>query len=616
MDKAGKPVLNDDGSPKIGDIGLTCPKLGRKGHGTWYFSLELERGENGKRRRVKRGGFPTKEKAEAEAEKVFKEADRGTDVLSTETMADYLRRWIDAKKSLARTTRHGYQEHIDNYLIPHLGHIKRRDLRVRHLDLMYKAIERENAERTLHRLRVEELTQARDAAHTAWVRAAGQKEERRRARRAYLEANAALREGRKGLRKVTSPATMHRINDTISSAITWGMKREEAFSKNWAQLVELPAVSRPKPLVWTPERVEHWKRTGEKPGPVMVWTPEQTGQFLDFVRDDWLYALWHSFIFLGPRRGEMCALPWPEVSLDNFWLRISAQIVEVAYRLYGEAPKADSVRTLDLSEESAEVLAQWRAKQDEAREEWSGVEAWVESDRVFTQENGEPLHPDWVSRRFKRLVELSGLPPVRLHDLRHISASLSLLQGNDIKVVQERLGHSSRQITSDTYTSVLPELARREVESMTTVIPRSVPHNVLRPLAFPQKLFSDGMAVVYANAARDADGAWTISVKAPHNGRSLGKIKTAAASQENATRTVIQWVRDHCKDAGLRILSADKVTTRLPEPGKRQHRLTRFVIDSGTEMDPEAWAPVPVAPGDSEASEASEEDQEPSQEAA
>ncbi|MFI0190790.1 tyrosine-type recombinase/integrase [Streptomyces sp. NPDC017082] len=345
----------------------------------------------------------------------------------------------------------------------------------------------------------------------------------------------------------------------------------------------------------------------------MVWTPEQTGQFLDFVRDDWLYTLWHSFIFLGPRRGEMCALPWPEVSLDNFWLRISAQIVEVAYRLYGEAPKADSVRTLDLSEESTEVLAQWRAKQDQAREEWSGVEAWVESDRVFTQENGEPLHPDWVSRRFKRLVELSGLPPVRLHDLRHISASLSLLQGNDIKVVQERLGHISRQITSDTYTSVLPELARREVESMTAVIPRSVPYNVLRPLALPQKLFSDGTAVVYADAARDADGAWTISVKTPRNSRPLGKIKTAVASQENATRTVIQWVRDHCKDTRLRILSADKVTTRLPGLGKGQHHLARFVIDDGTEMDPEAWAPVPVAPGDSEAS---KEDQERSQEAA
>ncbi|MEW2081025.1 tyrosine-type recombinase/integrase [Streptomyces sp. NPDC005283] len=69
---------------------------------------------------------------------------------------------------------------------------------------------------------------------------------------------------------------------------------------------------------------------------------------------------------------------------------------------------------------------------------------------AFTHENGEPIHPDRVSRRFKRLVELSGLPPVRLHDALHISASLSLLAGNDIKVVQEKLGHSARQITSDT----------------------------------------------------------------------------------------------------------------------------------------------------------------------
>ncbi|MET7902568.1 site-specific integrase [Streptomyces sp. NPDC005355] len=412
-----------------------------------------------------------------------------------------------------------------------------------------------------------------------------------------------MREGRRGLRKVTSAATMHRINDTLSSAITWGMKREEAFSRNWARLVELPAVARPKPLVWTPERVEHWKRTGEKPGPVMVWTPEQTGAFLDFVRDNWLYDLWHTFIFLGPRRGEMCALPVQEVNLAALWLRISAQIVGVAYRLYGEAPKAESVRTLNLSDESAEVLGQGRAKRDKAREEWSSAKAWVESDRFFTHENGEGLHPDWVSRRFKRLVELSGLPPVRLHDLRHISASLSLLQGNDIKVVQERLGHSSRQITSDTYTSVLPELARRETESMTSVIPRSVPYDVLRQLELPQKLFNDGMIVVHADAVRARDDAWTISVKARHDDRPLGRIKTAAASQERAAQAAIQWVRDRCKEAGLRILSAAKVSGHLPESGNRLHRLARFVIDSGAEMGLDGWTPVPVSPSGPEASE-------------
>lgn len=197
------------------------------------------------RGRPKRGGFPTKDKAEEAAEKLYKEASAGGDVLSNATMADYLRRWIEAKKSLARTTRHGYQEHIEHYLLLHLGHTKCRDLRVRHLHRMYDASRKETAERVLHRLRIGELTQARDAAHTAWVRAAGKKEERRRTRRSYLDADKALRDGRQGLRKVTSPATMHRINETLSSAITWGMKREEAFSKNWAQRVELPAVTRP-----------------------------------------------------------------------------------------------------------------------------------------------------------------------------------------------------------------------------------------------------------------------------------------------------------------------------------------------------------------------------------
>ncbi|GHD98550.1 tyrosine-type recombinase/integrase [Streptomyces alanosinicus] len=257
--------------------------------------------------------------------------------------------------------------------------------------------------------------------------------------------------------------------------------------------------------------------------------------------------------------------------------------------------------------ESGEVLSRWRADQNKARQEWSGVKAWVESDRVFTLENGEPLHPDWVSRRFKRLVELSGLPPVRLHDLRHISASLSLLQGNDIKVVQERLGHSSRQITSDTYTSVLPELARREAESMTSVIPRSVDYDVLRPLALPQRLFSDGMAVVYADATRHRDGVWSVSVKGRRNGRLLGKIKTVTGSQENVTLAVIQWVRDHCKEAGLRILSADKITAPLAEPGKRQP-LARFVIDGEPEVGLESLARVLL--------EGSDEDRDPAAKAA
>ncbi|MBK3626756.1 tyrosine-type recombinase/integrase [Streptomyces sp. MBT49] len=468
----GTPILDACGRPKRRLLGAGCPKLDQKGHGRWYFYFELEAGEGGKRQRVRRGGFPTKDAAKAKASEVYREAVKGTDVLSNATVGEDLEAWLKRKRGLARTTSHGYEDHVRLYLEPHLGHIKRRDLKLRHVEAMYDAIERENAERLIHHGRIVELQEARDAAYTAWVRASGNTEERRAKRRAYLDANAVLREGRKGKRKITSASTMHRINATLSSFLGSGIKRGD-YTTNWAAMVELPPIKRPKALVWTPERVEEWKRTGLKPSPVMVWTPEQTGEFLDFIADDRLCGMWHGFIFRGPRRGEMCALPWSEVSLTKSWFRISAQTVEIAYRMYDEAPKQDSVRTVTLDAQTRALWAAWRENQKQERQQWSGQKAWVESNRVWTHENGEALHPDWISRRFNRLVELSGLPPIRLHDTRHLSATLALLGKADIKVVQERLGHSSRQITSDTYTSVLPQLLTAEAESTSAVVPRS-----------------------------------------------------------------------------------------------------------------------------------------------
>ncbi|MEU2558478.1 tyrosine-type recombinase/integrase [Streptomyces longispororuber] len=577
LNEDGSPVLTPNGKPKLRKLGASCPKLGEKGHGTWYFYFELEAGEGGTRRRVRRGGFAKKDDAKAKAEEIYREATRGTDVLSNTTVGQDLHAWLKRKRNLARTTRHGYEEHIRLYLEPHLGHIKRRDLKLRHIEAMYDAIERENAERLLHHARVTELEEARDAAHTAWVRAAGKKQERREARQAYLKANADLREGRKGKRKITSAATMHRINATLSSFLTSGIKRQE-YSTNLATLVELPPIKRPKPLVWTPERVEEWKRTGVKPGPVMVWTAEQTGAFLDFVRDDRLYAMWHTFVFVGPRRGEVCALPWTEISTTALTLRISAQIVEVAYRLYGEAPKADSVRTTTLTEESGRVLTAWRIQQNKEREQWSEAEAWQESGCVFTQENGAPLHPDWVSRRFQRLVELSGLPPVRLHDLRHVSATLSLLAKNDIKVVQERLGHSSRQITSDTYTSVLPELMRAEAEATLAVVPRDVPFEVLRPLEIPDEAFQHDVAVLYVHGARYSGGVWAVAAQLRHDGVALGEMRATCKGPDQAGDAVIKWITQHCASNGYEVLRTENHSGSYSHDQRPYFALLRFFI--------------------------------------
>ncbi|MCW2882517.1 MAG: integrase [Sphaerisporangium sp.] len=86
-------------------------------------------------------------------------------------------------------------------------------------------------------------------------------------------------------------------------------------------------------------------------------------------------------------------------------------------------------------------------------------EAWQDSGRVFTREDGAALHPATVSDLFARLAYEAGLPPIRLHDLRHGAATLALAAGVDMKTVSAMLRHCSQAITSDTYTSVLPEVA-------------------------------------------------------------------------------------------------------------------------------------------------------------
>src|SRR5262249_22680729 len=111
-------------------------------------------------------------------------------------------------------------------------------------------------------------------------------------------------------RRPVGPTSKQRIRATLRSALSSACKRQK-IGYNPAKDIEMPSGRPPKPLVWTDERVASWRQTGQRPGPVMVWTPEQTGAFLDFAATDRLYALYHLAAFRGPRRGELCGLHWP-----------------------------------------------------------------------------------------------------------------------------------------------------------------------------------------------------------------------------------------------------------------------------------------------------------------
>jgi site-specific recombinase XerD len=90
----------------------------------------------------------------------------------------------------------------------------------------------------------------------------------------------------------------------------------------------------------------------------------------------------------------------------------------------------------------------------------------------FVRPDGQPWHPQIVRDRFDYLVNASGLPPVRLQNLRHCAATYLRHGGADMKEIQEVLGHSTIGLTSDTYTSVILELRRPNADAAANLIPR------------------------------------------------------------------------------------------------------------------------------------------------
>ncbi|HEY5170833.1 MAG TPA: site-specific integrase [Acidimicrobiia bacterium] len=89
---------------------------------------------------------------------------------------------------------------------------------------------------------------------------------------------------------------------------------------------------------------------------------------------------------------------------------------------------------------------------------------------MFATADGRPIHPHLMSDAFQKLVKRSGLPRIRLHDLRHTHATLLLKAGVPIKVVSERLGHATPAFTMATYQHVLPGMQAEAAETFAELL--------------------------------------------------------------------------------------------------------------------------------------------------
>lgn len=181
------------------------------------------------------------------------------------------------------------------------------------------------------------------------------------------------------------------------------------------------------------------------------WTPTEVSRFLAEASSDRFAAFWRLAATTGMRRGELCGLTWQALDLDRSVLCVERNRTTVGHRVIESTPKSGRVRVLSLDPETVRSLRQHRASQ--AEELMLLGDLRPTHGYVFTWEDGSPVHPQVMTRRFRGLADRAGLPPLRLHNLRHAWATNALAAGVDIGDVSRRLGHASIRTTFDIYTA-------------------------------------------------------------------------------------------------------------------------------------------------------------------
>ncbi len=384
-------------------LGKRCPKLRRSDgtwnprHGSWAFVVDGPRGVGGRRRQIPKGGFRSEDEARREMNGLLDRLRRGGSAREV-VGREYFPGWLAGKVDVKPSTLRGYRLHVQRYVIPHLGHLRLSELRTEHVRGMLAEVGGGDANR-------------------------------------------------------------QRVRATLRAALA-DAQREGLIVTNPAALVKLPSGARPKALVWTQDREQRWRDAGAVPSPVMVWRADHLARFLAVTRtaEVRLHALFHVAGLVGLRRGELCALCWSDLDLDEGTLTVRRSRVQVGWAVVeGEPKSVSSARTVALEPGTVSVLREHRKRQAAERLAWGA--GYRDHDLLFARENGAPLHPASVTRRFGQLVGEADLPPIGLHGLRHGAASLMLAAGVPMKVVQETLGHSMMSVTSDTYSSVFPSVA-------------------------------------------------------------------------------------------------------------------------------------------------------------
>ena len=206
--------------------------------------------------------------------------------------------------------------------------------------------------------------------------------------------------------------------------------------------------------------------------------PMNEHQIADFLKAIKGHKYEHMFLvalFTGMRQGEVCGLQWECVDFDNGTILIDKQLQSLRGNVRGDKEKYALVptkngkeRTITAAPFVMDLLWKTKQAQDANRKDFGSD--FLENDLVFTDEIGNRVTPQALYRAFKLVVTELNMKDVRFHDLRHSYAVVSLKSGDDVKTVQENLGHATASFTLDTYGHVTEKMKKDSADRMQAFI--------------------------------------------------------------------------------------------------------------------------------------------------
>ena len=156
-------------------------------------------------------------------------------------------------------------------------------------------------------------------------------------------------------------------------------------------------------------------------------------------------------VFTGVRLGELMGLEWTDIDFKNGIVNINRASQYLADKgVFTKVPKTESsIREVAIPDFVISLLDEYKLWYEDQKSLYG--ELWTNSNRLFVQNDGKPMHPSTISKWFVKYIEQIGLPVINFHGLRHTNATLLISQNIDVAVVAARLGHAQITTTFNFY---------------------------------------------------------------------------------------------------------------------------------------------------------------------